>query len=161
MKTDHIKNRSKQMITGQSSTINPYIEMAEVTDNNKNLVELDLDPIFNQVANPSGQNGNYSEQEANAGPRIVGIEKVPLWLQDNEFLITGYRVNFKRKRDLLKSLFSLHNETLNIWSHLLGALLFIGFIVKLAVWFNHSKQVFEDCVTVWKDEKSKFSNYVL
>lgn len=62
-------------------------------------------------------------------PKITTLDETPLWLRDNEFLQTGYRVNYYKKRDILKSLFQAHNETLNIWTHLIGALLFIWFIV--------------------------------
>ena len=43
-------------------------------------------------------------------------------------LITGYRnrLNFL---DCMRSLFLLHNETINIWSHLLGFAFFAGLFV--------------------------------
>ena len=58
-------------------------------------------------------------------PMIVHREQAPDWLIDNKYILYGYRVDFQRKRDLLKSLFMKHNELLNIWTHLLGGVFFI------------------------------------
>lgn len=44
----------------------------------------------------------------------------PLPAQDNEFILTGYRGELGFK-DTLLSVWALHNETGNIWTHLLGA----------------------------------------
>ena len=44
--------------------------------------------------------------------------------KDNEHIITGYRINFNTMKRILRSLFMIHNETVNIWSHLLGVFLF-------------------------------------
>jgi hypothetical protein len=46
-------------------------------------------------------------------------------------VVTGYRVNYNDSFKALRSLFQLHNETVNIWSHLLGALLFIALLIGL------------------------------
>lgn len=53
----------------------------------------------------------------------------PNFLIDNEYIKLGYRINFNTKRKILKSLFLLHNETVNVWSHLLGVVVFIGFLI--------------------------------
>lgn len=44
---------------------------------------------------------------------------LPKDLQDNEYIITGYRVELDFWESV-KSLFGLHNETGNIWTHLIG-----------------------------------------
>lgn len=56
---------------------------------------------------------------------IGGVEEAPEWLIDNHFILTGYRLGFSKVKDVLRSLFMIHNETTNIWSHLSGVLLFI------------------------------------
>ena len=48
---------------------------------------------------------------------------------DNEFLVRGYRIGFNTIKDVLRSLFMWHNESVNVWSHLGGVLLFIILIV--------------------------------
>ena len=45
---------------------------------------------------------------------------LPAEWQDNEFITTGYRGTQLGAWDSIKSLFGLHNETGNIWTHLIG-----------------------------------------
>jgi adiponectin receptor len=47
------------------------------------------------------------------------------WMRDNEYLQTNYRRASNSYRLSLLSITRLHNETVNIWSHILGALAFI------------------------------------
>ena len=60
----------------------------------------------------------------------------PEWLVDNEYILHGYRVDFSRGRDLFKSLLMRHNELLNIWTHLIGGLIFIALVVYVAFYFD-------------------------
>ncbi|VFQ95172.1 unnamed protein product [Cuscuta campestris] len=57
--------------------------------------------------------------------KLVKYEALPEYLQDNEFIRDYYRCEWPLK-DLLLSVFSLHNETLNVWTHLGGALIFVA-----------------------------------
>jgi len=42
----------------------------------------------------------------------------------NPFILSGYRRNLS-VRDCLRSIFSIHNETGNIWTHIIGVILFL------------------------------------
>ena len=55
-------------------------------------------------------------------------------MQDNEFIISGYRIRFNTTRKIIKSLFMLHNESVNVWSHLFGVTLFICLIFYTVVY---------------------------
>ncbi|KAG8593713.1 hypothetical protein GDO81_000928 [Engystomops pustulosus] len=57
------------------------------------------------------------------GIRLYTYEQIPVFLKDNPYITDGYRA-YLPSRLCLKSLFILSNETVNIWSHLLGFLLF-------------------------------------
>ncbi len=63
--------------------------------------------------------------------RNLTFHELPIPWRENHYIINGYRFhnNFLRS---IKSIFQLHNETANIWTHLLG---FIGFIYIWAVEF--------------------------
>lgn len=50
-------------------------------------------------------------------------------MKDNHHIETGYRIGFKTKQ-VFKSLFMIHNETVNIWTHLLGAIIVFFFIFQ-------------------------------
>lgn len=54
-------------------------------------------------------------------------------LIDNEHIQTGYRRGNHSWYDALATLFHLHNETWNVWSHLLGACLFVGLFFHIVV----------------------------
>lgn len=69
-------------------------------------------------------------------PMIVHQEHAPEWLVDNKYILHGYRVDFTNKRDLVKSLFMKHNELLNIWTHLIGGLIFIGLVFYILFYFD-------------------------
>ena len=45
---------------------------------------------------------------------------LPDWLQDNDYLLDGHRPPMPSFRACFKSIFRIHTETGNIWTHLLG-----------------------------------------
>lgn len=49
--------------------------------------------------------------------RLVKYEALPEYLKDNEFILDYYRAEWPLKEAIL-SVFSWHNETLNIWTYL-------------------------------------------
>ena len=51
---------------------------------------------------------------------------------ENPYLLSGYRANFGMS-DCFWSMFQWHNDTVNVWSHLLGTILFISFVVIMIV----------------------------
>jgi len=55
----------------------------------------------------------------NNPPLYTTFEQAPVHLRDNKFILKGYRANFDFKSALTSAL-KLHNETGNIWSHLIG-----------------------------------------
>lgn len=61
-------------------------------------------------------------------PFIGSWDEAPKHSQDNEYILRGYRVNFNTTKRILKSLFMLHNESMNVWSHLAGMIVFIAFV---------------------------------
>lgn len=52
--------------------------------------------------------------------------KLPEWMQDNEFLVNGHRPVLPSVSLCLRSIFRIHTETGNIWTHLLG---FLGLLI--------------------------------
>nr|TKW29029.1 hypothetical protein SEVIR_3G368600v2 [Setaria viridis] len=62
---------------------------------------------------------------------LIGYEALPEWLKDNEFIHGYYRCEWPMKETIL-SIFSIHNETLNVW-HLIGFLLFLCLTIFTAM----------------------------
>ncbi|CAF1361484.1 unnamed protein product [Adineta ricciae] len=63
---------------------------------------------------------------------VVDHSHLPHWLLDNEFLISGHRPPMPSFKQCFASIFRLHTETVNIWTHLLGTLFFI----VIAIYFT-------------------------
>ncbi|KAG9100865.1 hypothetical protein FS749_012391 [Ceratobasidium sp. UAMH 11750] len=60
---------------------------------------------------------------AAAQPLLLTLEALPVWLQDNTYILTGYRRPQYSWSGCARSVFGyLHNETVNIQTHLFGAL---------------------------------------
>jgi predicted membrane channel-forming protein YqfA (hemolysin III family) len=60
--------------------------------------------------------------------------EAPAYMRDNEYLLRGYRIGFNNTKKTLKTLFMSHNETVNVWTHILGVFVFIGLIVYTTVY---------------------------
>ncbi|KAI1209114.1 hemolysin-III related-domain-containing protein [Annulohypoxylon truncatum] len=60
-------------------------------------------------------------------------DDLPSWRRDNHFIETGYRRDSNSYWLSFTSLFYVHNEFVNIWTHLLGALIFPA----VGAWLYH------------------------
>lgn len=107
-------------------------------------INMDLHPNHpDLLSNPSteplscGDHPDHAPHFADHHPPIIATKEtaraVHSWLVYNEYILHGYRVHFHSYPQLLRSVFRWHNETTNIWSHLLGVLVFLGLIVYFAV----------------------------
>jgi adiponectin receptor len=83
-------------------------------------------------------------------PQVTTIDNVANWLVDNRYIYHGYRHNFSSFRQTLRSMFAKHNELVNIWTHLIGALVFLACLGYL---FGHSAE----SKTLYTEIKHKFS----
>ncbi|CAM6086053.1 unnamed protein product [Calypogeia fissa] len=70
-------------------------------------------------------------QELKKRYQLGSYHSVPEFMRDNDYIVGHYRVNLPFKQTLL-SIFTIHNETLNIWTHLLGFFLFLGITIYTA-----------------------------
>eukprot|EP00871_Galdieria_phlegrea_P003189 jgi/Galph1/3871/GphlegSOOS_G2517.1 len=57
---------------------------------------------------------------------LVHFDKTPHWLQDNDYIRNYYRLPMSVWQSLKTALFGLHNETMNIYTHLIGFFCFVG-----------------------------------
>lgn len=60
------------------------------------------------------------------------FEKLPSWMKDNEHLHFGHRPELRSFEECFKSIFRIHTETGNIWTHMLG---FLAFLVVTVVFY--------------------------
>eukprot|EP00061_Rhincodon_typus_P018310 g47430.t1 len=57
--------------------------------------------------------------------RVIPYDVLPDWLKDNDYLLYGHRPPMPSFRACFKSIFRIHTETGNIWTHLLGFVFFL------------------------------------
>jgi adiponectin receptor len=54
---------------------------------------------------------------------LLTWDSIDPWRRDNHYITSGYRIDKPSYHHTLLSLTHLHNESVNIWSHLLGAII--------------------------------------
>ncbi|OQR81768.1 adiponectin receptor protein [Thraustotheca clavata] len=54
------------------------------------------------------------------------------YLGDNSYIHHGYRLHYSLKESFL-SLFELHNETMNVWTHLIGSIIFWSLLISVCL----------------------------
>ena len=72
------------------------------------------------------------------GPYLQKYSDLPPWQQNNHYILSHYRPACYNIKGCLASLFYLHNEFVNIHSHLLGAFVFFFVSVSIYVFERHS-----------------------
>ncbi|XP_074274020.1 heptahelical transmembrane protein 1-like [Silene latifolia] len=85
------------------------------------------------------ENGKIGKHKT--GRKLVSYDELPQYMKDNEFIHNYYRAEWSLKHAFF-SLFQCHNETLNIWTHLLGLLLFVGLTVVNAAHLSQALHLF-------------------
>jgi len=87
-------------------------------------------------ANQVGERFMNSKQDTRQSLTLTWRE-VPSWMQDNEYILSGYRRQQNSVLGCMHSIFAYtHNETVNIHTHLWGAVLFIFFLTDF---YRHMK----------------------
>ena len=86
-------------------------------------------PNLNQETDDNNED-NYSKIKENKKAFIGVLEDLPVKLIDNEYIKTGYRINYHGFCLIFKTMFKCHNETFNIWSHFIGKVV----AISIAVW---------------------------
>ncbi|CAM0872104.1 unnamed protein product [Alopecurus aequalis] len=62
---------------------------------------------------------------------LVDYRALPAYMRDNEYILRHYRCEWPLPQVLL-SAFSIHNETLNVWTHLIGFFIFLALTIYTA-----------------------------
>lgn len=73
-------------------------------------------------------------EEAARGIYTLLWNEVPHWLRDNHYIHSGYRPPSNSYRKSVASLCYLHNESVNIWTHLVGAV--VAGVTGIFLWAN-------------------------
>jgi Ca2+/Na+ antiporter len=107
---------------------------------------LELSEVRSETIREVNKEKDISNNIKKEEPTVGGIHEAPEFLRDNEFIHSGYRINFDSYWKILKSLFVLHNEFVNVWSHILGALFVVVLILYTAFYIKSHKLEIIDAI---------------
>lgn len=80
------------------------------------------------------QAGEICRKVIEASWKVCHFQALPHWLQDNDYLIWGHRPPLPSFSACFQSIFRIHTETGNIWTHLIGTVLFVTLAIYTLVW---------------------------
>jgi adiponectin receptor len=93
--------------------------------------------ILEQTSANGGLESHYSYH-------LLEWKDLPGWQQDNKYIKSGYRAPSGSFRKCLGSLKHIHNEMVNVYSHLLGGFLFLGLFIYVLWKINHHYTMVRD-----------------
>lgn len=76
---------------------------------------------------------HHAQKRDKQGHYIGHYEEAPTYMKDNEHITHGYRIGFDTPGKIFRSLFQVHNESVNIWSHFVPAIILLCLIVYFLV----------------------------
>ena len=119
------------------------------SDSEDSIASMITDKIIQNIT-------HIPEKIAHMAWKRMRFESLPSWMKDNQYLQAHYRPPMYSIRGCVKSMFRLHTETWNIWTHLLGFVLFIFLSVGMFVSRDYITQFFEENVIIselpWEEQ---------
>lgn len=79
-----------------------------------------------------GKNGKGQILWKKVKYQLVEYHSLPGYLKDNEYILGYYRSEWPLMQ-IFQSIFTIHNETLNVWTHLIGFFLFLTLTIYTAM----------------------------
>lgn len=123
---------STEEITKQienNTILESELPINKISDNNrdkkKNIDGTDYIENKENNTNEEEEEEDYPHTE-NLQPFIGNLNDVSdshEYTVDNKYILRGYRIHFNSTKRIFKSLFMIHNESFNIWSHFGGCIL--------------------------------------
>lgn len=80
-----------------------------VTLSSKQFCDLQKDQQTNKLKS------SFNNELSSADKRTIKFAELPQWLRDNHYLHNNHRAPTESYLMCIKSCFSLHTETINIW----------------------------------------------
>lgn len=66
--------------------------------------------------------------------RVFHASQIPAWMQSDPYILHGYRGQLDSYGQCFWSLFYLHNESVNTWSHIIPGMYFLTLLLAIDYW---------------------------
>jgi len=105
---------------------------------------MDLLVKISNTKNSTKTASSLEEQAVQSlAQKVVDFTHIPDWMKkDRKYIIRSYRVQSNSFWDCYYSLWYLHNETVNIWSHLLVGIFFFSLLIWNTIPKLHGGYIF-------------------
>lgn len=128
---------SDSQVSTSSGTISGHADIG--SPNSRSRHDTSLPITFVTVTKHSVKEvTQVSRDVAKSIHDILPWENLPKWMQSDPYIRRGYRRQYNSFSACLQSLFYLHNETVNIWSHLLPTLGYFLTLIRTDYSILHS-----------------------
>ena len=108
----------------------------EEKNNSQNLIEEDTKQNKSEDSNFLNETKDLNlDKELDL--TLGTFQEAEKFMQDNEYIKEGYILNCTTFKKTLRSLLMIHNETVNVWSHLIGAIFFFFLIWYTTVFITN------------------------
>ena len=81
------------------------------------------------VENPHSDKTGFPQKQ-----HVFHASDVPTWMQWDPYIQRGYRTQLNSFKRCFWSLFYLHNESINTWSHVLAGIYFLAVLLATDYW---------------------------
>ncbi|XP_027069969.1 heptahelical transmembrane protein 1-like [Coffea arabica] len=137
--------RRKSKVVMEIANQKKELQLQKQQQANSNLVTVEVSPAITSkidddeekfsCASNKKLKGCTSIEKRRQRYGLLSFHQLPEYMKDNEFIVNYYRADWPLKEAFF-SLFRWHNETLNVWTHLLGFVLFLGLTIANSVHFS-------------------------
>lgn len=80
------------------------------------------------------ENDNLNSLKYMFAWKNVNYDQLPQYMKDNDFIRTSYRPLMNSYLLAFSSVFRLHNETVNIWSHIIASLIYSAIFIRSTIY---------------------------
>ena len=107
-------------VTPLSPDISPKMDACILRQRKDDESGSETDEFATQVAETAKSIVKTCRNTVSSTASIVSHESLPEWMKDNDFIVHGHRQPMPSFRHCFRTIFHVHTETGNIWTHLFG-----------------------------------------